>query len=372
VNQQTNLIDKKVNGSTFAVGAFADAKAFQAFVDAMVLDGHAKKPVPFARAEDIDWKTHGVVVVVLKEHTNALHFKQWSAKDGVGELVFVWSGIEPYWSEAYPALVHKVDRKDLKKVAIRYTREGSDTRSTVGEIDFPAGKADARADVKKTILVEIKGKLERIEVPDRLGSPRDDDGLSLMVVFKEVWQITADGKTYELDFDSNKELREMAEKLNGKTVILTGRLEERSRRVRVSAGSEGSKTPVYMHVPYHVVVVTGLKAAEGDYVKQMIQVEVRGKLSWYNPYLILEAKELLAKVWTVTANGTTYELDFGGNKCLAGMIQKLEGKTVLVTGTLETRLEPQFRDWHLLKTGKPDLVTKHIIHVTDVQVVEAK
>jgi hypothetical protein len=42
-------------------------------------------------------------------------------------------------------------------------------------------------------------------------------------------------------------------------------------------------------------------------------------------------------VWTVTAQGVTWELDFVHNKTFLEMAPKLKGKSVLVTGTLAAR-----------------------------------
>ena len=123
VDKLAKPISKKSGSSTFALSVFTDAKAFQAFTDAAGL-----KKLPF----EVDFDKQAVVVAVLKEHTNRLRFKSWNVKDGTGELVFFWDGIEPFYKDRYPAVLYRVDRKGLDRVAIRVN--GSD--KTLGEIDL--------------------------------------------------------------------------------------------------------------------------------------------------------------------------------------------------------------------------------------------
>lgn len=112
VGQLAGATNKKVLGSPFAVGVIADAKAYNAFA------GAADLPADLT----VDWDNEAVVYVILKDNTNRLRFNQWSvAPDGTGVLLFHWDMIEPYYSGRYPALLHKVDRKGLKKVVVKYS-----------------------------------------------------------------------------------------------------------------------------------------------------------------------------------------------------------------------------------------------------------
>jgi hypothetical protein len=110
VNKLVKPMDKSVNGCTFALSILSDAKAFRAFTDAAGL----KRP-PF----DVDWDKQAVVVVVLKEHTYRLLFKQWTVKDNIGRLAIYWDGIEPDYGARFPALMYRLDKIDLQRVVVR-------------------------------------------------------------------------------------------------------------------------------------------------------------------------------------------------------------------------------------------------------------
>jgi hypothetical protein len=134
VNKLVKPMHKSVNGSTFALSILSDAKAFQAFTDAAGL----KRP-PF----DVDWDKQAVVVVVLKEHTYRLLFKQWTVKDNIGRLVIYWDGIEPYYGARFPALMYRFDKQELKKVVVKCDFDflklsgGKSVEEVLGEIPCP-------------------------------------------------------------------------------------------------------------------------------------------------------------------------------------------------------------------------------------------
>jgi hypothetical protein len=153
--------DKRVNNSPFALSIISDAKAFQAFTDAARL-----KNSPF----DVDWDKQAVVVVVLKEHTYRLRFKQWTAKDNIGELTCYWDGIEPFYHDRFPALMYRFDKNELKKVVVKcdfdYLRlnvagvGAKDTEKVLGEIPCPSGKERGKelAALEKKMLGIWKGR----------------------------------------------------------------------------------------------------------------------------------------------------------------------------------------------------------------------
>jgi hypothetical protein len=101
---------KSVNGSTFALSMFSDARTFGAFTDSAGV-----KRSPF----EVDWDKHAVVVVVLEEHTYRLLFKEWTVKDNIGQLVFYWDGIEPEYGDRFPVVMYRIDKKGLKKVVVK-------------------------------------------------------------------------------------------------------------------------------------------------------------------------------------------------------------------------------------------------------------
>src|SRR5262245_9494352 len=132
VDKLVKPTDRSVNGSSYALSIISDAKAFRAFTDAAGLKGS-----PF----DVDWDKQAVVVVVLKEHTYWLHFKEWTAKDNIGEFVFYWDGIEPHYGDRFPALMYRFDKEGLKKVMVK--------------VDFDFLKLDPDKKVAEKVLGEI-------------------------------------------------------------------------------------------------------------------------------------------------------------------------------------------------------------------------
>jgi hypothetical protein len=159
--------------------------------------------------------------------------------------------------------------------------------------------------LKKTTRVEIKGRLWRIVA--QLVRPLLERQPHRPVPPLVDWQISAGDKTYSVDFASNRELEQLAEKLGNQTVILTGT-------------REGD-----------TVHVTELKAAHDDYVKETVEVEVHGRLQSadvpreFPPYTN----------WTITVNGSLYGLDFSAAPGLEKLARVLDGTTVRISGTLQ-------------------------------------
>jgi hypothetical protein len=150
--------------------------------------------------------------------------------------------------------------------------------------------------LKKTVHVEIKGKLSHVQldmvVPVEPRHPFD------------FWQIIAGGKTYRLDFLGGKHFFDLANKLEGKAVIVTGTL-------------DGG-----------VVRLSEMKADE-DYVKWTTAVEVRGRLQSV-PLRCGPG----SKAWSVVVDGKTYSLDFATPE-LQKLAEPLDGKTAVITGDLK-------------------------------------
>src|SRR5262249_5167783 len=83
-----------------------------------------------------------------------------------------------------------------------------------------------------------------------------------------------------------------------------------------------------------VIHVSGMKADEGAY-RETRSVEIRGELS--RDILLYRHGPLDKRpvtVWYVAVNGTKYRLDFRVNRVPQGDLDKLEHRTVVVTGTL--------------------------------------
>jgi hypothetical protein len=94
----------------------------------------------------------------------------------------------------------------------------------------------------RTITVRIKGKLDQTSVWTGARDYEDEPE----------FRITVDGKTYGLEFADKQSLQDLAARLNGKTVNLTGTLELR----RTFAGTM-----------WQIVTVQGLQVDPGDFVR---------------------------------------------------------------------------------------------------------
>ena len=216
-------------------------------------------------------------------------------------------------------------------------------------------------------LVEIKGKLchthwipehwyypgpfERLAPRERAFAPCNPhvpDDRFLMPNWGPIdrWTITVAGQTYELTFDS-EDLRKLAEKLNGKVVVVTG-------------------TP-----RKYTIHVTGMKADESESARDKVTTEVHSQVKR------LKINGPLGdsyECWGLTINGETYELDFGGLKDLAEMTKNLSGTVVTVSGLLEV-IPPRESKISLSNGPRHTFIRypggRMIIHVTSLTVAKA-
>jgi hypothetical protein len=180
-----------------------------------------------------------------------------------------------------------------------------------------------RADefVQETVNVEVRGRLVSIREDPRHYKPLEYYQGPPLVEGRLAppergwivgWRIFLGKKSYELDFGSpdhkrTVELLELAEKLDGHGVVVTG----------TQVGD--------------VIHVTGLKADEGAY-HQTVGVKIQGVLR-----CMLEPP---SHDWSVTAGGKRYRLQFPSNDSDLHVpfqlrAERLAGKTVVVTGTLK-------------------------------------
>src|SRR5262249_20741689 len=136
--------------------------------------------------------------------------------------------------------------------------------------------------------VEIKGKLFWEWVTDSRPSHPP-------ICFQWVWKLTVGGKTYELDFDRNQKLQELAGKLDGRTVVVTGILDPTRPTLRV----------------------IGLRADE--YFRKTVQVEIKGKLR-FDP---MENLKPFGVYWYIPIGGQRYYLNIGQAKGLEKMAADL-------------------------------------------------
>jgi hypothetical protein len=174
-------------------------------------------------------------------------------------------------------------------------------------------------------------------LPGKLAVPQFNLTLDGKLVYHDGWgpqipewdpwigpALETGGSWLGLDFGKNRELLQQAAKLYGKKVRVTGRLEKRT-------------LPGLIPHQINVLVVTVLRPIEAG--QQTIQVEVKGKLTRrieripdpdprWGP-----CSWIVRQVWQITANGTAYQLDFAGDPSLLSTAGKLEGRTVILTGT---------------------------------------
>jgi hypothetical protein len=123
---------------------------------------------------------------------------------------------------------------------------------------------------------------------------------------------------YGLDFSDNKTLVDRAKLLDGKTVQVTGHLEQRRL---------GGLIPRTIDV----LVVSRLEAMkEPGSVKKTVQVEMKGQFLFRADHL-----DILVPDSRLIVNGKTYVLDFGSNSDLWHAVVGLDGHTAIVTGTLK-------------------------------------
>jgi hypothetical protein len=128
--------------------------------------------------------------------------------------------------------------------------------------------------------------------------------------------ISADGVSWELDFRTNKEARAQADKLSGQPVEVTGTFISRE-------GVEVRRR--------QIVTVDTFKPAEAK-DDLFVKVTIRGTLK---TGIVAIGGETTGT--QVTAGGTTWELDLSKDKDLQALAQKLNGQTVVVSGTLTVR-----------------------------------
>jgi len=168
--------------------------------------------------------------------------------------------------------------------------------------------------VKETVSVVLSGKLQ---MNVRLGYPaRDSQAV-----------ITSGGKTYVLDFGSNAALRLAAQLLDGKTVAIKGRF-------------TGFYTVSTMCVPTRtqlpIIRIDSVEPGRGEFLQQNITVQIKGKLELANDWTGNRDHEDDPE-FRITVDGKTYGLEFADKQTLRNLASSLNGKRVVLTGTLELR-----------------------------------
>ncbi len=129
--------------------------------------------------------------------------------------------------------------------------------------------------------------------------------------------VRVENEIYWLDLRGKKEFDSLIQ--SDRTVIVTGVLDE----LLSTNGDKG-----------FLVNVTSVRANDGgkcDYVKQIVKVEIRGKLQQ-------DSRDIVRPYdvgWYVAVNRKDYYLHLTCPSALEGAVQILDGQMVIVTGTLE-------------------------------------
>jgi hypothetical protein len=147
--------------------------------------------------------------------------------------------------------------------------------------------------LKKIVHVELKGQF--LWRADHLDILLPDS------------RLTVNGQTYVVNLGNNRDLWHAATPLDGHTAIVTGTLDG------------------------NTVNAVSIKPG-GDFVRQTISVEVKGKLVWHPGIRCLSPR------FTVTGGKDHFGLEFASQD-LEKLAEKLSGSTVIVTGTLVENTE---------------------------------
>jgi hypothetical protein len=264
-----------------------------------------------------------------------------------------------YWGLLAGGKTYSLDLHDKELLGLAERLEGR-TVEVIG-ILAPSSRT-IRVTGFHYALVEIRGKLSMTfdvrppryhpdaferSAPRQLAFPSvPPPGKDIFRDYIDAWTITVDAKRYQLTFDS-KDLRELASKLNGKPVVVTGTPRE------------------------YAIHVTGLKAEASATTTEKVTTEVQGQIKRLK---IDNLRGDYYECWGLTVNGVTYELDFGGLEDLARLTKDLGGKVVAVTGVLEVipPCESVMEIWNGRGSKRLWNPGRMIIHITRLTVARTQ
>lgn len=109
-------VEKKLPNGPFSCGVITDAKTFASLTQ--TLSKGTGKPAPHWAdwEKNIDWKKEVVAYVILNLQTNRLTYASCEPCKGGSTLTVRWSGIEPFYNDAYPAVFTRVPRLELQRM----------------------------------------------------------------------------------------------------------------------------------------------------------------------------------------------------------------------------------------------------------------
>jgi hypothetical protein len=204
--------------------------------------------------------------------------------------------------------------------------------------------------VKEYIGITLQGKIHKVDS---------------FLLGRSMWQVTVEGRTYELDLGPNKKKHWL---MNGQTVLVTGRLQHRIDSSPVALCGQGwdgkrPRPPIFIHS--WAVVVDTLKYVD-DARRGEIAVEIRGTLRMKGK--VGYPAETLS---VVTADGQTVVLDFGKSAVLKLRGELLDGAQVVLRGSLG--------GWHAVREmcmpnrfAAPELPVVRVSEIAEVEEVDCK
>jgi hypothetical protein len=232
--------------------------------------------------------------------------------------------------------------KTLVPAVLLWPVLGAAAGSAEGGENRPGGCFIDRPD--KGILIDIQGKLQENFV---CGTPAP--GGKEMLHWQ--WQITAKGKTYELDLGDVRAWYRIAQRHNGKTVRIKGRLEFRGRPESLL---QLAKDPAPVFGAW-IIVVTDMQPVVEHHVRETVEFEVHGKLQ-FNQKLGLPERV----VNIITAGKQKFVLEM--SRYQARLAYKWDGQNVVVKGRMTGRFIEM--EWSCLppewETVFPILQVTHI------------
>jgi hypothetical protein len=178
--------------------------------------------------------------------------------------------------------------------------------------------------IKETISVVVSGKLQ---MNARLGYPPFDSQAI----------ITTGGKTYVLDFGNNAALRLVAQLRDGQNTTIKGTF----------TGFYSVHTmcvPSQTQLP--IIRIDSVQPGRGEFFQQTVAVHIKGKLEVTSPWMGDRNHEDDPE-FRIMVDGKTYGLEFDKQN-LRNLASNLNGKRVVLTGTLELRRTLAGSVWQIL------------------------
>jgi hypothetical protein len=185
---------------------------------------------------------------------------------------------------------------------------------------------------KDAVVMTVQGKLIRDAAKARIQEARDGG-------YHTGWKLQVNGLVFPVEFGGDEKLLALAAQLDGQTVLLSGALKTidyfpPNWKPRPRPRDEDLPTePRFILAPpmrqAQVLQATDLKAVEKDSVRETVHLEIEGKLEHH----VLQSWPVQHD-WFISVEHNTYHLRFGPD-IPKEKPQRLEGASVLVTGTVE-------------------------------------